>query len=296
MNAKQTQSTPSRALEKVTPIAIEQRHDPRYFGQQRPQQLSLPEIKELATLFVQSKMFDGVTDVAQAFVKIKAGEELGFSPFISMSGIDIIKGKATIGADLQASLVKDSGKYRYHVKQLDNDACVLEFFERIDGKWQSLGPSAFSISDAERAGLAGKGGRNADMYDKFRRNMLFSRAMTQGTTWYTPDLLRSAGTREEVSGFDVDQVITETETPDVQHADAQIVEQVVEPVEDEAAPVTAEDSDVEYLRKAVSDKIREITGNKVEATARILKGRVVALMEKNALIKFLAELDDEPPF
>jgi hypothetical protein len=51
-------------------------------------------------------MFEDVKNVAQAMVKIKAGEELGFTPFVSMGGVHVIKGKPSLGATLQASLLK----------------------------------------------------------------------------------------------------------------------------------------------------------------------------------------------
>ena len=56
--------------------------------------MSLAEVEQWAGVFHKSGMFKDVTNLAQAMVKIKAGEELGFSPFVSMGGIHIISGKA----------------------------------------------------------------------------------------------------------------------------------------------------------------------------------------------------------
>ena len=258
--------------------------------------MSLAEIRELGAVFYASGMFEDIKNEAQAIVKIKAGEELGFSPFVSMSGIDIIKGKASLGADLQASLVKDSGKYRYHVREITNERCEVEFFERIDGKWQGIGISSFTFEDAVKAKLAGPGGQNQANYDKFRRNMLWSRAMTNGMTWYTPDLMRSAGVREEVVDFDLDRIVAETSTvdPESDAVDGEVIEEPhVEAVEAQEPPINPETAD---LLIAINDEIKRLTGGDVAEIDKLLKGRNPKLMPKDALVKLLAELKDAIPF
>jgi hypothetical protein len=119
----------------------------------KPAQLTLVEIRELGDIFFASGMFEDVKNVAQAMVKIKAGEELGFTPFVSMGGVHVIKGKPSLGATLQASLLKDSPRYRYETKSISNEACTLLFFEKLDGQWKQIGESTFTMADAKAAGL-----------------------------------------------------------------------------------------------------------------------------------------------
>ena len=90
--------------------------------------------------------------------------------------IHIIQGKPTIGAGLMAARVKGFGKYDYKVIEHNDKVCSIEYFQ---GK-ESIGVSTFTIEDARKAGTKN--------LDKFPRNMLFSRAMSNGVKWFTPDI------------------------------------------------------------------------------------------------------------
>jgi hypothetical protein len=149
-----TQQTAVAAEKEQTSTALEQVKHTGHLA--KPAQLSLGEMRELGDIFFASGMFQDVKNVSQAIVKIKAGEELGFTPFVSMGGVHVIQGKPSLGATLQASLLKDSPRYRYETKSISNDECTLVFFEKLDGKWKQVGESTFTIGDAKAAGLAGK--------------------------------------------------------------------------------------------------------------------------------------------
>ena len=126
--------------------------------------------------FYKSGMFADIKSAQQAVVKIMAGAEMGISPFQAMSGIHIIQGKPTIGAGLMASRVKASGKYNYKVTEMTDKVCTIDFLEG----GQSIGTSSFTIEDAKKAGTKN--------LDKFPRNMLFARAMSNGVRWFCPDI------------------------------------------------------------------------------------------------------------
>jgi hypothetical protein len=96
-----------------------------------------------------------------------------------MTGINIIKGKVTLSANLIAAAVKRSGRYNYRVRKMTDEACEIVFFE---GK-EEIGVSSFTMTDAKAAGL-----NSGDNWRKFPRNMLFARAMSNGAKWYCPDL------------------------------------------------------------------------------------------------------------
>jgi hypothetical protein len=134
------------------------------------------EVMALGKAFAESGMFPDIKSAAQAIVKIQAGAELGIGPFQSMSGIHIISGKPTIGAGVMASMVKASGKYNYKVTEQTEKICSIDFYEGKD----MIGTSTFTIDDAKKAGTKN--------LDKFPRNMLFARAMSNGVKWYTPDV------------------------------------------------------------------------------------------------------------
>jgi len=134
------------------------------------------EVMALGKAFAESGMFPDIKSAAQAIVKIQAGAELEISPFQAMAGIHIIAGKPVIGAGIMAARVKASGKYNYKVVEQNDKICRIDFFEGKD----LIGTSTFTIDDAKKAGTKN--------LDKFPRNMLFARAMSNGVKWYTPDV------------------------------------------------------------------------------------------------------------
>jgi hypothetical protein len=157
---------------------------------------------DMAKAFVESGIFPDIKNAAMAFVKIQAGQELGVAPFAAMSGIHIIQGKATIGAGLMASQVRATGKYDYKVLQQDDKACSLDFYR---GK-EKLGNSIFTIADAQKAGTKN--------LDKYARNMLFARAMSNGVKWYCPDVFNQpVYTPEEFDQTPQDTPASEVPTP-----------------------------------------------------------------------------------
>lgn len=140
------------------------------------QQLSVTDLSTVSKTFFESGMFSDIKSASQAMVKIMAGAEVGLPAFQSMSGIHIIQGKPVMGAGLIASKVKGSGKYDYKVKQMDEKACSIDFFQ---GK-ENIGNSTFTIEDAKKA--------QTKNLDKFPKNMLFARAISNGVKWFCPDV------------------------------------------------------------------------------------------------------------
>lgn len=139
---------------------------------------SFNETMQLGDVLAKSGFFQDSADAAKAIVKILAGRELGFGPVASMTGINVIKGKVSLSANLIAAAIKRSGRYNYRVSKLDDTTCTIKFFEGKD----EIGESTFTMNDAKAAGLA------TDNWRKFPRNMLFARAISNGAKWYCPDL------------------------------------------------------------------------------------------------------------
>jgi len=137
------------------------------------------DVMTIAETFYKSGMFADIKSMQQAAVKIWAGAEMGISPFAAMGGIHIIQGKPTIGSGLMANRVKSSGKYDYHVIEMNDVICSIEFFQLLPNK-ESLGISTFSIDDAKKAGTKN--------IDRFPKNMLFARALSNGVKFFTPDV------------------------------------------------------------------------------------------------------------
>lgn len=157
---------------------------------------SFADAERAAMAMSKSGFFQDSKDASQAIVKILAGQELGFGPFASMTGVNIIQNKPVLAANLMAAAVKRTGKYNYRVKELTDNACELIFFEA--GK--EVGNSRFTMEDAKAAMLDTK-----DNWKKYKRNMLFARALSNGQKWYAPDVFNGATvyTPDEL-GADVD--------------------------------------------------------------------------------------------
>ncbi len=170
------------------------------------QQLPISELMNLAKAFAESGMFADTKSAAQAIVKIQAGQEIGIPPFASMTGIHIIQGKPTIGAGLIASRLKGSGKYDYRVVEASEKVCSIDFFQGAT----KIGNSTFTIEDARKA--------LTKNIDKFPKNMLFARAISNGVKWYCPDIFSGpvyvpeemqVVTTEEATHIEVDTTIDE---------------------------------------------------------------------------------------
>ena len=144
------------------------------------QTMPVNDIMTMAKTFVESGMFADTKQAAQAFVKIQAGQEIGLAPFAAMSGINIILGKPTFGAGVIASSVKGSAKYDFKVKELNDKLCSIDFFE---GK-EFIGNSTFTIEDAKK--------QSTKNLDKFPKNMLYARAISNGQKWFCPDVFQMA--------------------------------------------------------------------------------------------------------
>ena len=145
---------------------------------------SIEDLARVGDVFVKSGFFADTRDAAQAIVKVMAGQELGFAPIASMTGVYIVKGKVSLSANLIAAAVKRSGRYTFRVRKHDAQVCEIEFFE-LDkaGNKESIGTSSFSMQEAAQAGLA-----SSATWKNFPRNMLYARAMSNGAKWYCPDV------------------------------------------------------------------------------------------------------------
>jgi hypothetical protein len=142
--------------------------------------LDLSSVLDLAKVFVQSGYFDGVKSISQAAVKIMAGREFGIGPFASMQGVYIVGGRPAFMAQLLAAKIKNSGRYDYRIVEFPEDHCTIDFFER----GRKVGTESFSIKDARRQATKNM--------EKFPRNMLFARALSNGARFHCAGIFGGA--------------------------------------------------------------------------------------------------------
>jgi len=171
-------------------------------------------LQRAAVALQASGYFPDVSDKAKAITKVMAGAELGLPPFASMSGIHIINGKPVLGSNVIATLVKNDPRYDYKIKQCDDKACVLSWYE--DGK--PVGEAGYTIQEAQAAGLT-----NKDNWKKYTSDMLFARAISRGARRFAPGIFGGSPvyTPDEM-GVDTDEE---------GYIDAQIIDVSPPPVE-----------------------------------------------------------------
>lgn len=168
-----------------------------------------PEALQVAATLAQSGYFADARSGAQAAAKVIAGMELGIGPMAAMTGIHIVQGRVTLGANLIAAAIKASGRYSYRVTQMDAEAVSIDFTEH----GQTIGTATFTKADAQAAGLWGKTGP----WKQHPRNMLFARAISNGAKWFCPDVFTGPVYTPEELGAVVDgetgDVISIPDTP-----------------------------------------------------------------------------------
>lgn len=157
----------------------------------------LSDTMQLGKVLAESGFFQDIRSASQAVVKVIAGRELGIGAVASMTGINIIQGRVALSANLIAALVKRSGRYNYRVLEHTDTVCKIEYFEIMAGKWAMVGVSSFTADDARKAGTKNM--------DKFPRNMLFARAMSNGAKWYCADIFGGPVYTPEELGAQVDE-------------------------------------------------------------------------------------------
>jgi hypothetical protein len=147
--------------------------------------LTVNQLRFMGQAMADSGMFPDIQkDSAKAMVKIMAGQEIGVTPFQAVTGINIIQGKAAMGANLMAAKLKGHPKYDYRTK-LSSESCtiVIRQLSHNRNDYEDIGEFTFSMEDAKRQGLAGK-----DNWRKFPQNMLFARAISNAVRIYAPDV------------------------------------------------------------------------------------------------------------
>jgi hypothetical protein len=164
----------STAIQKTEPD-----HAPvRYI--ERDELASWRAMREQASELVKSGFLPrAVNTPEKAMAIIQTGKELGLGPMQALRSIHIIEGKPTMSADLIAglALAKLPGSV-LRVSESSDKQCVIE----AGRAGQKLTSFTYTMTDAQRAGLAGK-----DNWKKHPRAMLRARAITEAARAIFPD-------------------------------------------------------------------------------------------------------------
>jgi hypothetical protein len=230
------------------------------------------EAHALAKIFADSGMFDGAKGLAQAMVKVQAGAELGITPYAAMSGIHIISGKPVLGAGLIAAKIRQSGRYDYEMTKSSDTVCELKIVEIRSGNRVPIGTEAFTIEQARKAGVKN--------LDKFPKNMLFARCISNAAKFYCPDIFNGAVYVPE----DFDTV----ETKDVPHS-------VVETKSAQPATVQESTSSSETAQPEPGTAILKPSGKQLATLRNLLSNAVFSDDERQQWEVLIAKPTTDGP-
>jgi hypothetical protein len=139
------------------------------------------ELKDLAAMAAGSRLF-AITSPDAAAVVMLTGASLGLPPIAAMRGIHVVSGKPVLSSDLLVAVVRRSGLCDvWEPVEVTNAACTIRTHRRGD---PSPVTHTWTIDDAKRAGLAGKGNWNT-----YPRAMLRARCSAELARMVYPDVL-----------------------------------------------------------------------------------------------------------
>lgn len=174
--------------------------------------------KDVATGLFKSGLFPNAKNEYGAYAIVQYGAELGLAPMVSLQNINVISGKLACNGQVMLSLAISRGVV-FQVLEESAEKCSIKF---------SRGPiqyiSHFTMNDAKEAGLTGK-----DNWNKWKRDMLFWRAVAKGVRRIAPEAVMGLYTADELTDGEVidvsanerpTQTVTATVTPHVSDEDA----------------------------------------------------------------------------
>lgn len=125
---------------------------------------------------------------ANVLIAMQAGEALGITPFQAIQGIDVIKGKMSLSAELMRALVLRDG-HTLRVDVLTDNGCRM--LAARHGRPDDVQTFDFTMEDAKRAGLAGGN------WAKHPKAMLLARCTTMTCRAVFPDVIGGFAATEE---------------------------------------------------------------------------------------------------
>lgn len=253
---------------------------------------NLEDLEKIARIMVNSRFFGNPTKeeapvaAAQAVVKIMAGAEYGLTPFVAMRSMHIVDGKVVPSYQMIGALIQRSNKYKYEVVEQSDDRCELAWFQREGAKWVPCSPpvkkdgvmvdtnrSIFGRAEVGQAQLNGK-----TNWQKYRKQMNFSRALTNGANVFCPEIFGGAIYSPDDFDIKVDDQGDPTDKIDLIQAVKSEVQEAPKEVEASASTGTTENAvatevEVKEVPKPVADSVASkenaTTAESAAATASV---------------------------
>lgn len=171
-----------------------------------PNQNDLVSLRSFGEMLMKTGFFPQAKSVEQACVIILKAKELGIPPVQAFSSIAVVNGRPCISAELMLTLIfKNCKGAIVHYEENSNERCEIKAKRPEPGSEFCV--FAFSIEDAKRAGLLGKG-----PWTQYPGAMLRARCISAMARALFPDALAGCVYTPEELGA---QVSEEGEVVDV---------------------------------------------------------------------------------
>ena len=155
------------------------------------------KMNEQAQTLVDGGLFRGkIQNVAQMITIGLAARDLDLGLVDAVKNIHIIQGVICMSAELMLAQVRRNGKYGFRYDRSDREAATFVIWLREHPDESFI--STFTMEDAQRAGLTGKG-----TWKAYPDVMLRWRAIGNAVRAFAPEVLRKAYTPEEM-GAEID--------------------------------------------------------------------------------------------
>ena len=168
---------------------------------------NLDDVERLAKKAADARLF-GCTSVADAFVRIVTGAEMGVRPYTALRAIRVYNGSPVMEATLIRGLIRSARDCDYirPVKCTPTE-CIIE--SKRNGEPPQR--TSWAIDDAKTAGLMAK-----DNWRHYPQDMLLARATTRHAKEHWADVTSGIGTQEELEPIPVGEqpTLTESEVAD----------------------------------------------------------------------------------
>jgi hypothetical protein len=178
-------------------------------------QYDVSDIERMARAFAASKLF-GVSTPEQAIALCLVAQAEGRHPASAAQDYHIIQGRPSKKADaMLRDFLSNGGKVEWHA--LNDDLADATFSHPSGGSVRI----SWDMPRVKKAGI-----KNADMYAKFPRQMLRSRAVSEGVRTVFPMATSGMYVPEEVQEFDAKPVIEApaNEAPNMPMIEGEVVE------------------------------------------------------------------------
>jgi hypothetical protein len=158
-----------------------------------PDAASWKTMLEMAGQLVQSGLLPkGIDKPAAALAIIQKGRELGIPPMYALSNIGIINGKPVVGAEVMLAMVyRDHGDQAIQFEETSAERCSVVYKRK---SWPQYRTFEWTVEDAKKAGLTGKGGP----WSQYPAAMLRARCISAVARLAFPDSLGGMYTPEEL--------------------------------------------------------------------------------------------------